>query len=252
MDPGCCGRAQCWITKDFVTFEDKGPAEPLKNADDTVVVDEDLFLYMRYKWDRMERDICWQPAGKDKLLYGFPLSRGYGDPVLFPWEGKWYFVGTNDNLDDIGIYVREADHPKELFAEDITEHLILDVDEERGFIQTFWAPEFHVIGGELYLLFAVGPKVWGPQCHMMKLKKGGSIIDPNGWEEPIRVVKKDGTPLAMDEITLDMTHIRAGERDYVVWSYREKIGTPLDSGSMLYIATVDPACPWKLTSDPVL
>ena len=184
--------------------------------------------------------------------FTFPLAKGYGDPVIFKWEGKWYYISTNDNLDDIGIYVREGDRVEDLFAEGVTEHLILPFDPERGFEQTFWAPEFHVIGGELYILFAVSGHIWGPQCHMMKKKRNGSITDPGGWEDPVRVIKKDGTFLADDAITLDMTFIRADSGAYVVWSYRENIGTAMDSGSMLYIASIDEREPWKLTSDPVL
>ena len=184
--------------------------------------------------------------------FRFPLAKGYGDPVIFPWKGKWYYISTNDNLDDIGLYVRESESIEGLFAEGITEHLILPLSPERGFEQTFWAPEFHVIGGELYILFAVSGHTWGPQCHMMKKKKDGRIIDESGWENPVRVVRKDGTPLAEGAITLDMTFIRAQSGSYVVWSYREHIGTPLDSGSMLYIASIDEREPWRLTSDPVL
>ena len=81
--------------------------------------------------------------------FPFPLAVGYGDPVIFPWEGKWYYISTNDNTDDIGLYVREADSVRELFLEGVTEHLILAKDEARELIQTFWAPEFHVIGDEM-------------------------------------------------------------------------------------------------------
>ena len=109
-----------------------------------------------------------------------------------------------------------------------------------------------MIGGELYILFAVSGHIWGPQCHLMKKKPGGRIIDEDGWEEPVRVVRKDGTPLAEGPITLDMTFLRARSGSYVIWSYREHIGTPEDSGSMLYIASVDEREPWRLTSDPVL
>ena len=72
--------------------------------------------------------------------YPFPLANGYGDPVILPWEGKYYFIATNDNTDDVGLYVREADTVAGLFAKDIKQHIILDYDEERNFIQTFWAP----------------------------------------------------------------------------------------------------------------
>ncbi len=49
-----------------------------------------------------------------------------------------------------------------------------------------------------------------------------------------------------------MTYISAKSGSYVIWSYREKMGTEFDTGSMLYIATVDDKEPWKLTSEPVL
>lgn len=184
--------------------------------------------------------------------YPFPLLRGYGDPVLMKWEGKWYYISTNDNTDNVGIYVREADTIPELFEEGAKEHLILDRDEERDFIQTFWAPEFHVIGGELYILLAIGGRVWAPQCHVMKLKRGGRITEPADWETPVRVRLKDGTPLGEGAISLDMTYVKGTQGSYMVWSYREEIGTEKDSGSMLYIAQVSEREPWRLTSDPVL
>mgnify|MGYP000890736577 CR=1 FL=1 len=185
-------------------------------------------------------------------VYPFPLAVGYADPNIIQWHGKYYFIATNDNTDDIGLYVRESDTIMGLFSDGYKEYVILDRNEEKGFVQTFWAPEFHVIGDELYILFAVGGKIWGPQSHVMKLKKNGSIIDPDSWEEPIRVMKMDGTYLTTEGITLDMTYFEAYDKAYLVWSYRKHIGTPRDTGSMLYIATTDKKEPWRLTSDPVL
>ncbi len=213
-----------------------------------------------------KKNVLWDTRGVDfdrpgeyrisgritQQKFKFPLAKGYGDPVIFPWEGKWYYISTNDNTDDIGIYVREAADVHGLFAENTEEHLILPFDPERGFEQTFWAPEFHVIGGELYILFAVSGHSWGPQCHMMRKKKTGSIIDADGWEDPVRVCRMDGSPLATDAITLDMTFVRAEKKSYVIWSYREHIMQKNDSGSMLFIASIDETEPWKLTCDPVL
>ena len=187
-----------------------------------------------------------------RQAFPFPLAKGYGDPVIFQWEGKWHFLGTNDNLDDIGLYIREADTVAGLFAPGVEEHLILPFDPARGFEQTFWAPEWHLIGSEAYILFAVSGHTWGPQCHMMRLKKGGSVIRAEDWEDPVPVVRTDGSPLSADGITLDMTFIRAACGAYVVWSYRRHIGTPMDTGSMLYIATIDESEPWRLTGEPVL
>lgn len=213
--------------------------------------------WKRVRWNRTGIDLA---AGGSVVVEGevvdqsfpFPVAVGYGDPVIFPWEGKWYYISTNDNTDDIGLYVREAASVEGLFAGDAAQHLILAQDEGRELIQTFWAPEFHVIGGELYLLFAVSGHVWGPQCHMMRLRKGKPITEADSWEDPVRVVRADGSALAQDGITLDMTYLRTDRASYVVWSYRKQIGTALDSGSMLYIATIDEAEPWRLTSEPVL
>ena len=185
-------------------------------------------------------------------VYPFPLAVGYADPNIIQWNGKYYFIATNDNTDGVGLYVRESDTIMGLFSDGFKEYVILDRNEEKGFVQTFWAPEFHVIGDELYILFAVSGKIWGPQSHIMKLKKNGSIIDPDSWEEPIRVMKMDGTYLATEGITLDMTYFEACNKAYLVWSYRLHIGTPKDTGSMLYIATIDKKEPWRLTSEPVL
>lgn len=223
----------------------------------TAIYSDGSTAVKKVDWERENIDFdtpgVYEIKGKIRSdKYPFPLTRGYGDPVLFRWEGKRYYIATNDNMNAIGLYVREADTVKELFAENIKEHIILAKDESRELIQTFWAPEFHIIGGELYILFAVSGKAWGPQCHMMKFKRGGRITDPDSWENPIRVRRMDGTFLAEGAITLDMTYIKAKSASYVVWSYREHIGTPLDSGSMLYIATVDEKRPWQLTSEPVL
>ncbi len=221
-------------------------------------------LYSDGSWD--EKRINWDrdtlaPLGEGRFKLegrivpvetGFPLAIGYADPVIFSWEGAWYFLATNDNVNDIGLFVRKADTVAGLFAKEVQEYCILDENEKKGFCQTFWAPEFHIIGGELYILFAVSGRQWGPQCHMMRLKKGGQITDASCWEEPVQVCRMDGSPLTADGITLDMTYFRAGEKSYVCWSYRYGIGTPKDTGSMLYLATVDEACPYRLTSEPVL
>ncbi|MDE6882445.1 MAG: family 43 glycosylhydrolase [Lachnospiraceae bacterium] len=211
----------------------------------------------RVVWDKTGIDFA--PGGSYEVTgsivdqsFPFPVAVGYGDPVIFPWEGKWYYISTNDNTNDIGLYVREADSVRGLFREGTVEHLILAEDEERQLLQTFWAPEFHVIGGELYILFAVSGQVWGPQCHMMRLRRGKPIIEADSWEDPVRVVRADGSALTQDGITLDMTYLKTARSSYVVWSYRKHIGTPLDSGSMLYIAAIDEREPWKLSGEPVL
>ena len=263
IDAGLCDRIwQHWnrirhvdtYLPESVTFASE---QELKEFRATAVYSDGSTALKKVRWQKEQVDFSvpgtYQVSGElyDRK-YPFPLARGYGDPVIFQWEGKWHFLGTNDNLDDIGLYVREADTIERLFAEDVKEHLILGVDEEKGFVQTFWAPEFHMIGGQPYILFAVGGKVWGPQCYLMKLKSGGRITDADGWETPVKILRQDGSPLAEDGITLDMTYLLAGGNSYMVWSYRRHIGTPKDTGSMLYIARVNEERPWQLAGEPVL
>ena len=240
-----------WQTRDLVHFETLGLVEESSLKD--FCLSKELELD-----DEIVRaaDEFWNPPTPQKTTecpsFKFPLAKGFGDPVIFPWKEKWYFISTCDNTGDIGIYVREANTVPELFAPEIKQHLILPYDPARELIQTFWAPEFHVIGEDLYILFAASGKQWGPQCHLMKLKKDGKITASEDWSDPIKILKKDGTGLSEGAISLDMTYLKAGQGSYVVWSQREHIGDPLDTGSMLYIASINEKEPWKLTSDPVL
>lgn len=182
----------------------------------------------------------------------FPVAHGFADPVIYQRDGIWYHLATNDNLNDVGLYVRCADSVDGLFAEETQPFCILDYDEEKQFCQTFWAPEFHEIGGRLYILFAVSGKQWAPQAHMMRLRQEGDIMNPEDWEPPMRVCKANGEFLTTDGITLDMTYFQNGEKSYLCWSYRFGIGTPLDTGSMLYLAETSEDSPWILKTSPVL
>jgi GH43 family beta-xylosidase len=252
-DPTAEGKLLYWTSNDLINFDYHGLME-INKIDgcpeiwsDTLKVDEDISRRMFSAWSPF-------PCGETRKesCYNFPLALGHADPVIFSWQGKWYYIFTNDNNGNIGFRVRRAKRVPELFVPDVEEYIILDYDEKRGLIQTFWAPEFHLIGGRLYLLFAVSGSKWGPQCHMMRLKKNGEIILSDDWEDPIRVEKKDGQVLAADSITLDMTYVKAADRSYLAWSQRWNIGNPEDSGSMIYIAEIDPDRPWRLISDPVL
>jgi GH43 family beta-xylosidase len=247
------GKLLYWTSRNLIDFDFNGLQETCDiegypdRPSSTVEAEDDILLAMSYAWSPY-------PSGETakESTYGFPLAKGYADPVLFHWRGAWHFIATNDNNGNIGFRVRRAKRFPDLFTPGVNEHLILDRDDEKGFVQTFWAPEFHEIGGRLYLLFAVSGVEWGPQCYMMRLKEDGEIICREDWETPVRVSRRDGSTLVADGITLDMTHVQASGRSYLVWSQRRGIGSTKDSGSMLYIAQADPDRPWCLASDPVL
>lgn len=269
-----------WLTKDFISFEECGLVDAAEHPRLSGIQDiaaEEFARNGKEQDLRLETDAAsvssieigvelyktilqyYTPVeeqnavpSKEWPLDSFPLASGFADPVIFLWNDMYYYIATNDNTGDVGFWVREADRLPDLFLPETPQHLILDKNVEKGLIQTFWAPEFHVIGGRVYLLFAVSGDTFDPQCHMMRLKENGSIIRADDWEDPVRVRKKDGTFLGEKGITLDMTHFSNGGRSYLIWSYRENCMAEGDTGSMLYIASTDPDQPWHLTSDPVL
>lgn len=246
-----------WLTEDFIAFDELNLCESklleertglsmteLRQNDEVAISDETAEKIKEYWNEKAEKN------NKYPNLQ-FPFSKGFGDPVFFLWKDDYYYIATNDNVGDIGFYVRKAHELEDLFAENTEVHIILDKDEKRGLIQTFWAPEFHVINEELYLIFAVSNENWGPQCHIMKLKENGDILNPADWENPKKVTAPGGKKLGENGITLDMTYVKSGNRHYYVWSYREKIGSPLDSGSMLMVGEFNPENPYELITEPV-
>lgn len=246
-----------WLTYDFISYEEWSLCDEPTLEKRTGISIEELRKNSEIDIsDELADEIkaFWNEKPVKNTKYSklqFPFSRGFGDPVFFLWKDDYYYIATNDNMEDIGFYVRKAHELDDLFAEETEVHIILDKDEKRGLIQTFWAPEFHVINGELYLLFAVSNENWGPQCHIMKLKENGDILNPEDWDDPIKVAGPGGKKLGENGITLDMTYVKSGERHYYVWSYREKIGSPMDSGSMLMVGEFNPANPYELITEPV-
>ena len=93
----------------------------------------------------------------------------------------------------------------------------------------FWAPELHVIGGKLSVLFmpcfdgprvnpdgtpndrAGKPDMWTGSCHIMQLKQHSDGTDfdprePENWTVPEPILDPDGETLnPIQRISLDMT-----------------------------------------------
>ena len=182
--------------------------------------------------------------------YQFPIAINRADPCVGKWNGKYYFIATNDEDKEHTLYIREADNLAGLV--DAPESLILDATTYPHIGNLLWAPEFHVIKGKLYIFHAATPeKFRDEQCHVMMLKENGNPMKASDWTTPIRVVKKDGSMLYGKEgITLDMTEFEIGDRYYVMWSQRQF--EPVDQGAWIYLAEINPDEPWRLISDPVL
>ncbi|WP_327002674.1 family 43 glycosylhydrolase [Dactylosporangium sp. NBC_01737] len=220
------------------------------------------------------RPVDWDPAGLAGVdwgtpgeyvvagtvrqrVYPFPFVVDRADPTVLAHGGRWYLIATDDPGGDCvsttGLLIRTADSIAGLAT--AADHAILGVGAA-GIAGCFWAPELHVFGGRLHCFFApcVGAADWKRvQCHVMRLREGGNPAVAADWEPPRPVRQADGSPLQLDAehpgLSLDMTCFEDAGRRYVVWSQRyitDRIGD-----AELWIATIDPADPWRLTSDPV-
>lgn len=183
--------------------------------------------------------------------FPFPVAFNRADPCIGRWQGKYYFISTNDADHEHTIYVREADTiPGLVTAED---HLILDAYTYEGIGGLLWAPEFHEINGKFYIFHAATPgEFFREESHVMELREGGNPACREDWSAPRRVVRKDGSELcrAGETITLDMTCFPWEGKWYACWSQRQFL--PKDLGAWLYVAELDPEKPWMLASDPVV
>ena len=190
--------------------------------------------------------------------FDFPVEdHPWGDPIITYYRGNYYWIATNDADGDTSFEIREAKTPEALFDKNVRRKMILSA-ETSVYKSTFWAPEFHIVGGKMRIFCALTVGTgFDPQCYVMTLKDGGDMLDPDAWSVPERCVMPDGRNLCENPlgdgkngITLDMTCFEAGGKSYVVWSYRTWAGT--DSGSMLMIAENNPDKPWEMLTFPQL
>ena len=197
--------------------------------------------------------VC-QLADKISDTGNYPFIAGRADPNAVKFNGKYYFIATNES-GNVNLYIRESDTVAGL--NDAKEHLVYDEAKgaEGNIISksNHWAPELHVIDGELYMFFStnVGDG-WDVQSAIMKLKSGGNPTEYGDWEAPRRYLDKNGKNLNTfyGGITLDMTHFEYNNRHYVVWSQRnfgKNAGT-----ADLWIGETTAENPGQLISEPVM
>jgi len=208
------------------------------------------------EWDTT--GINWNQPGTYRIsgkisqdTFKFPIAEHRADPCMIKWNGKYYFIATNDADHNHTLYSREADSISGLVTAE--EKLLLDSTTYDHIGNFLWAPEFHVVNGELYIFFAASPhEFYHIESHVMKLRTGGNPSCAADWSEPRRVVRHDGSQLceAGKTISLDMTCFEVKGDYYVVWSQRQFV--PVDQGAWLYIAKIDPQQPWRLITDPIV
>jgi GH43 family beta-xylosidase len=215
--------------------------------------------------------------------YPVPFAAERADPSVFPWSWNgtplFLFVATDDAD---GNCVDPHDGRTHLILR--TGSSILDLSdahggrereidllsrgdlnsEGRAMTGCFWAPELHVIGGRLSILFmpcfdgpeldkdghpndrAGKPDMWTGRCHIMRLNRladgrDADPRDPTQWSTPEPITGPHGEDLnLLQGICLDMTASEDSGRWYYAW---QQIGS-------VWMATFDPQDPTRLTSMP--
>ncbi len=192
---------------------------------------------------------CYTVEGRvHQDRFEFPMAWHKADPAICRWNGKYYFISTNDLDNNHTLFIREANSIPELVT--AQQVCILDTNMYPHLGNLLWAPELHVINNRLYCFHAGTPQDFGEEhSHVMALKEGGNPVKASDWEMPRRVIRADGSMLYGEEgITLDMTVLRAGGKLCAVWSQRQL--RPVDQGAWLMIAEIDPEQPWRLLTEP--
>lgn len=188
----------------------------------------------------------------------FPLIANRADPHVLRYtlpngEKTWLFISTDDAGQD-EFFIRQASTIAGLAT--APDNRILGYGLSGTSVNSqLWAPELHVVGGDLYILFAANANSansWtGVQSYSMRLTPGGNPLVRADWQAPQRVVDANGQPLTTygTGITLDMTHFEDAGTDYVMWS--ERVIAPATGLAVLKIAKVTPSTTgaWRLSSE---
>lgn len=215
--------------------------------------------------------------------YPVPFAVERADPSVFSydWNGEplFLFIATDDtdgNCIDprdgkthmplrVGKSIEELSDAAGGREREI-DLLVRGDKNSEGRIMTgcFWAPELHIIGGRLSILFMPcfdgeelspdgtandrfgKPDMWTGSCHIMQLKQddAGEDLDPRNplnWSVPEPILGTKGQTLdPVQRISLDMTVFEDSGTCYYAW---QQVGS-------VWIASVDPLHPTRLTSEP--
>ncbi len=181
--------------------------------------------------------------------YASPMIGGTADPVIMNYEGKYYFIATNEAGGQVDLYIRSSDTIEGLMTAAAVKIFTHTSSGDNSGCN--WAPELHVINGDLYCLFAssTSGKWDGVQARIMKCV--GDPMNAKGWEAPVRITKQNGGALISAGITLDMTYFEANGKHYYCWAERSITGNG-NGNSQLVIATMNPDDPYRITSEPTI
>ncbi|WP_084126454.1 family 43 glycosylhydrolase [Demequina sp. NBRC 110054] len=212
------------------------------------------------------------PGRVKQAVYPTPFADERADPSVYKFDfngqPRFLMIATKDlhmdpvsnSGEPVGMPIRMAERIEDLSDEALEAGRVTEVDllvhgslDAYGKPMTgcFWAPEIHMIDGSLSILFMPSygdpTDMWSGRASIVQLKKdgAGNHLDPTvpaNWTATQHVVCADGSELnKIQGISLDMTYFEDSGTHYYAW---QMLGS-------VFIATMDPKDPTRLTSDPV-
>ncbi len=195
---------------------------------------------------------------KPKTVYSNPFILERADPyVVKGSDGYYYFTASypmrrDDDPEGYDRVILRRGKTLASLAE-AEEKTIWQIrlpggEKEATESQRFiWAPELHEIGGKWFVFYAGGhdpENRWDFDCRVLEC-----LGDDPYEDEWVEKGKFQGLPeddFSFTGFSLDMTYFEAAGKSYVIWAQHspEKI-------SCLYMGSINPKEPWKLTSMPM-
>ena len=181
--------------------------------------------------------------------YPNPFIPERADPyVTKGCDGFYYFTASYPAYMDVDsgydrIILRKSETVSGLAT--AQEHTIWKAHNKGVMSKHIWAPEIHFIGGKWYIFFAAGEKeaIWNIRPFVLMCEGDDPINDK--WVEMGKMQASEGDDRSFSEFSLDMTYFEHRGKHYLIWA--EKLGD-----SSLFMAEINPAEPWKLTTKPIL
>ena len=181
--------------------------------------------------------------------YPNPFIEERADPYITKGsDGCYYFTASYPALHDEfhgydRIILRSSKTVDGLRdAEEVT---VWKAHTEGVMAKHIWAPEIHEIGGKWYIFFAAGDSdnKWNIRPCVLSCDGNDPIND--SWTERGKVQSVADDKVSFTGFSLDMTYFEHRGKHYLIWA--QSVGD-----SSLFMAEINPDCPWKLTSMPIL
>ena len=181
--------------------------------------------------------------------YPNPFITERADPYVTKGsDGFYYFTASYPALhDEFHGYDRIVLRRSEtvIGLKDAEEVIVWNAHKEGNMARHIWAPEIHEIAGKWYIFFAAGDSddKWRIRPYVLECNGKDPLND--SWTEKGKVQSLEEDEVSFNSFSLDMTYFEHKGKHYLIWA--EIIGA-----SSLFMAEINPECPWKLTSMPIL